>query len=215
MLQSREFVQHVLRKPKFNQNVLSLVIDEAHCVSHWGSGFRKKYGTLGIVRSFLAPGTPVLAMTATLTARARRDLMTKLYFPKGSSAFINFGNNRKNVSIITRACEHALNTYADLNFVIPNEVSNVKDIPKTWIYVDNIDAGEDIVDHLSALLKQRVPHGTDPREIDDAIHSYNAVHTSEYREVAMEAFRTGKMRIMVCTEAAGMVRTHFHIKAAF
>ena len=68
-----------------------------------------------------------------------------------------------------------------------------------------IDVGEEIVEYLSQLLKERIQTPMDQKAVDDAIHSYNAVHTPEYREVAMEAFRSGRMRVMVCTEAAGMV----------
>lgn len=205
MLQSRPFIQHVLRNPRFNRRVVSLLADEAHCISHWGSGFRKKYGTLGIARAFLPRGTPVVAMSATLTPRARRDIVSKLGFIKGSSRFINVGNDRPNVSIIVRACENALNTFSDLDFVIPSNITSLSAIPKTWIYVDNISDCEDIVDHLCELLKHRLTLELDSKEIDHAIRSYHAVHTLEYRQKAMESFRAGDMRIMVCTEAAGMV----------
>ncbi|KAI0354106.1 hypothetical protein OH77DRAFT_1383443, partial [Trametes cingulata] len=66
MLQSPSFVNRVLRKPAFSRRVLSMVVDEAHCISHWGANFRKKYASLGIVRAFLPRNTPVIAVTATL-----------------------------------------------------------------------------------------------------------------------------------------------------
>ncbi len=205
MLQSRPFIQHILRNPRFSRRVISLLVDEAHCISHWGSGFRKKYGTLGIARAFLPRGTPVVAMTATLTARARRDIMSKLGFIKGASRFVNVGNDRSNVSIIVRACENHLNTYTDLNFIIPANITTLDEIPKTWIYVDNISDCEDIVDHLCDLLKRQLTSNLDTKDLDQTIRSYHAVHTLEYRQKAMESFRDGHMRIMVCTEAAGMV----------
>lgn len=211
MLQSRLFVQYILRNPRFNRRIVSLLIDEAHCISHWGSGFRKKYGTIGIARAFLPQGTPVVAMTATLTIRARRDIMSKLGFIKGTSRFINMGNDRPNVSIIVRACEHPLNSFADLNFIIPLEVTSLSEIPKTWVYVDVISTCEDIVDHLCNVLEERLTSKLEAREIDDTIRSYHAVHTLEYRKKAMEAFREGAMRIMVCTEAAGMVSDLFNV----
>jgi superfamily II DNA helicase RecQ len=68
-LLSRTFVEDVLKDPEFKQRLLSVVIDEAHVISHWGSGFRKKYGELGIIRSFLLKSTPIIALSATLPAR--------------------------------------------------------------------------------------------------------------------------------------------------
>lgn len=204
MLQSRQFVDRVLRKPQFASRVLSVVVDEAHMVSHWGSGFRKKYGTLGMVRAFLRRGTPIIAMTATLTARVRRDLFIKLQFTKGTSQFLNVGNDRSNVSLVVRSFQHPQNLYADLDFVIPEEATNITKIPKTMVYLDNIPEGTTIVDYLRALLQRRFPALAED-EIFHVVRPFNAQMTPKYREAAMDAFRAGTMRIMVCTDAAGMV----------
>lgn len=205
MLQSRTFINRVLRNPHFSSRVLSMIIDEAHCISHWGADFRKKYGTLGIVRAFLPRGTPVIAMTATLTARVRRDIQSKLHFPKGGSRFINVGNDRPNVSIVVRACQHPLNSFRDLDFVLPTSISAPEDIPKTWIYIDNINDGNRVIDHLREVLRERNQLLADRDESSHLIRPFNATMSLEYRREAMEAFRRGSLRIMVCTDAAGMV----------
>jgi len=57
-----------------------LAIDEAHCVSEWGTddaGFRASYAGLGRLRD-LFPGTPVLAVTATATSRVEGDVIRSL-----------------------------------------------------------------------------------------------------------------------------------------
>ena len=72
----------------------------------------------------------------------------------------------------------------------------------------DVTAGDEIVNHLSDLLSQRIaPEVKASLECDrdDIIRSYHAIHTPEYRKEAMASFRDGKMRVMVCTEAAGMV----------
>ncbi|KAH9887685.1 P-loop containing nucleoside triphosphate hydrolase protein [Cubamyces lactineus] len=220
MLQSPSFVNRVLRKPSFAKRVLSLVIDEAHCVSHWGAGFRKKYNSLGVVRAFLPRGTPVIAVTATLAARVRRDLHRVLHFPKDGSRFVNMGNDRPNVTIIVRALQHPQNSYADLDFVIPHDITSASDIPKTYLYVDNILISNDIVDHLSALVTTRCPSLSSHQ----LVRPYNATMSHEYRHRAMAAFRSNPaagatsdlldtpqapptedvIHVLVCTDAAGM-----------
>ncbi|KAI0697949.1 P-loop containing nucleoside triphosphate hydrolase protein, partial [Cerioporus squamosus] len=218
MLQSPAFINRVLRKPQFAQRILSVVIDEAHCISHWGAGFRKKYSSLGIIRAFLPRGTPIIAVTATLTARVRRDLHRVLHFPPTGSRFINLGNDRSNVSIVVRACEHPQNSYADLDFILPQSISSPADIPKTYLYVDDIRVGGEIIDHLNALLARRAPSLLDT----GLIRPFNATLSHEYRSAAMKAFRTSPdttppdpeiasssdmprcIRILVCTDAAGM-----------
>ena len=63
-----------------SRRILSIVIDEAHVVSHWGSDFRKKYGTLGILQALLPKGTPFVTMSATLGPRVRRDVHQENHF---------------------------------------------------------------------------------------------------------------------------------------
>ncbi len=55
-----------------------LVIDEAHCVSDWGFDFRPDYQRLTRTLLALAPGTPVLATTATANERVTADVAAQL-----------------------------------------------------------------------------------------------------------------------------------------
>ncbi|KAI0074726.1 hypothetical protein K474DRAFT_1709611 [Panus rudis PR-1116 ss-1] len=200
MLQSQTFINRILRNTGFARKVLSLFVDEAHCISHWGANFRKKYNTLGIIRAFLPRDVPAMAVTATLTPKVCRDIQSKLHFPKSGSVFLNVGNDRPNVSMVVRSCEHPAHTFADLDFVIPANVESSGDIPKTFIYVDDINQGGNIIDHLNDILRSRNKQLADT----GLIRPFNATMSHEYREKAMECFRDGTICILVCTDAAGM-----------
>ncbi|KAJ7573001.1 P-loop containing nucleoside triphosphate hydrolase protein, partial [Mycena floridula] len=179
-----------------SSRILSVVVDEAHVVSHWGAGFRKQYGKLGEVRALLPAGVPFVAMSATLPTRVRRDVLTKLEFGK-KYVDVNIGNDRPNVSIAVRAIENTLTSYRDLDFIIPKGCTDVQQIAKTFLYADNVIKGTDIEDHLRELLSEEL-------RMTGAIRTYSAASSKDYLKEVMRLFRLGIVRILICTDAAGM-----------
>ncbi len=147
----------------------------------------------------------MIALTATLTRQVCSDIHSKLYFPKSGSLFRNEGNDRPNVSIVVRACEHPLNSYSDLDFVVPISIKKGDDIPKTYLYVDNISEGSEIIDHLARLVMARLDYTSPSCPDTGVVRPFNATLSHEYRTEAMCQFRAGTIRILVCTDAAGMV----------
>jgi superfamily II DNA helicase RecQ len=197
MLLSRRFIHEVLKNPEFGKRVMSVVIDEAHVVSHWGSDFRKKYGTLGIIQAFLPGGTPIVAVSATLPTRVRNDVLTKLQFSKDYIS-IDEGNDRPNVSIVVRAIQEQMKTYTDLDFVLGMDATEPSHIQKGFIYADDINVGIEIEDHLMEALPPHLRQA-------GLIRLYNAAHGKEYLNEVMALFKKGLVRILICTGAAGMV----------
>jgi len=92
-----------------------------------------------------------------------------------------------------------MNSYKDLNFIIPDNILNPLDIPKTMLYADQIAVGVDIEDHLY----ERCPEGF---KNPGVICPYSAGYSQEYREHVMELFWLGVVRVLICTDAAGMMR---------
>ncbi|RDB14985.1 putative ATP-dependent DNA helicase RecQ [Hypsizygus marmoreus] len=197
MLLSRRFIDCVLRKPEFGSRCLSVFIDEAHCVSHWGASFRKKYGTLGIVRAFLLRAVPIVAVSAMLTQHVHDDLLNKLQFDENNYLFVNIGNDRPAVSQVIRAIEHPMNTYRDLNFLVPEGIKTPTDIKKAFVYSDDTQDGGWITDHLN----DRVPETFVKLGL---VRPYNATLSKKYRCEVMRVFKAGIVHILVCTDAAGM-----------
>jgi ATP-dependent DNA helicase RecQ len=66
------------RLPRLLAATGMVVIDEAHCISDWGFDFRPDYQRLARHLLTLAPGTPVLATTATANQRVTSDVARQL-----------------------------------------------------------------------------------------------------------------------------------------
>lgn len=172
-------------------------IDEAHCVSYWGSSFRKHYGTLGSVRTFLPKGAAVVAVSATMTKKVRRSVAQTLHYKK-DFLHIDIGNTRRDISLVASPIYNPLNTFEDLNFTIPANYNDQKDIPKQVIYSDDIEEGGRMIDYLTSRLR--------PEHQDlGLIRPFHSTHTHKYRETVLQKFREGSIRILVCTDLFGMV----------
>jgi len=76
-------------------NVPLVVVDEAHCVSHWGHDFRTSYLQIaGFIKS-IKPRPVVAAFTATATVNVRNDICKLLALRKPLS--VNTGFDRPNL----------------------------------------------------------------------------------------------------------------------
>ena len=57
------------------------VIDEVHCVSHWGQDFRKSYLDLAMLKTRYSK-VPLLGLTATATEKVKEDIANRLGITK-------------------------------------------------------------------------------------------------------------------------------------
>ena len=75
-------------------NVVSLIVDEAHCVSQWGHDFRPDYLRIGELRKSL--GVPLAAFTATADEETRQEIIDRLFDGVAPSSFLH-GFDRPNI----------------------------------------------------------------------------------------------------------------------
>ena len=76
-------------------NISMFVIDEAHCISKWGSDFRREYELLKELQNHF-PEAILSAFTATADEETRADINNKL--TNGEGKIFLYGFNRPNLS---------------------------------------------------------------------------------------------------------------------
>lgn len=193
-LESERFSK-LLRSPSFTQDVIAVVIDEAHCVSQWGDGFRPKYAELRRLRALVPHGVPFLAASATMPPGVLFDIKQKLSFGLDSTFFVNLGNDRPNITPLVARMTGGPADLAALDFVVQEGLSGGS-LVKTVIFFGERDLAYDAHRYLRNLvpdhLKSRIGF----------LHALRGEHTK--REV-MKDFQNGGLDILCATEAAGMV----------
>jgi ATP-dependent DNA helicase RecQ len=96
----QEFFDGPLNRLSSGIGINAFVIDEAHCVSEWGHDFRTEYRQLARLRR-RHPEVPLLAFTATATARVRGDIVAQLELRDPAVHVASF--NRPNLFYRVRA----------------------------------------------------------------------------------------------------------------
>jgi ATP-dependent DNA helicase RecQ len=104
-----DFLEGPLQRLSVDPGISAFVIDEAHCVSEWGHDFRPEYRQLSTLRRRY-PQIPLLAFTATATARVRADIAAQLALRNPAMHLSSF--NRPN--LFYRVQPKSKGTYADL-----------------------------------------------------------------------------------------------------
>ncbi|KAJ3478405.1 hypothetical protein NLI96_g9780 [Meripilus lineatus] len=107
--------ERIWRNPSFTSIIISVVWDEAHCISAWGS-FRAEYQDAGRLRYIIPRTIPYLVPSATLSENVRADVTDVLEMDVRRTIMVRQSNDRPNVYLSVRKIEHALTSFRDLDF---------------------------------------------------------------------------------------------------
>ena len=145
----------LLRTPEFTQNVLSIVIDKAHCVSEWGENFQKAFGELGHLRSFVPATILFLVTLATLPMHILDNVVQKLHLIKSRLVLINLGNDCPNITHMVCCMCGAKGDLAALDFIV-DEGFTGRPLIKTIVFFKSCLLTYKGYKHLQRLLPFRL-----------------------------------------------------------
>jgi superfamily II DNA helicase RecQ len=196
MCLKHEPFRNVLTSTSF-QDISAVIVDEAHCISQWGGDFRTAYGEIGKLRAFFPPHIPILATSATLTPSSLAEVRSQLGIDAQDSFYLNLGNDRPNIAYST----HPINSPTDYISLLPlltteKNPTTTDDIIKSLVFVNKVLLAQSTVRAIRALFPKHL------RKYVDYMHAHR---TPKARRRAMRHFRQGKTKVLVATEAAGMV----------
>ena len=156
-----------------------LVVDEAHCISQWGHGFRPEYADLCRLHD-LFPHVPILALTATADAVTREDIARQLL--RGRMEQVVQGFDRPNIHLSVQMKRNWKQQLLDILARHRNESGIVYCLSRKK------------TDAVATLLREEGFHAL----------PYHAAMDQAAREANQNAFITDQAVVMVATIAFGM-----------
>lgn len=158
-----------------------VVIDEAHCISHWGHDFRPAFLALREAIAVLGD-PPILALTATASADVIDDIRAQLNRP--AMSVMNASVYRPNLQLAVR---HVTNAQEKLSAVL-----------------QQIEASEGSVIVYTATTGsvERIHHWLAERGV--ASLRYHGKLAGRLRHQQQDSFMQGEVTTMIATNAFGM-----------
>ncbi|MEB3005480.1 RecQ family ATP-dependent DNA helicase [Capnocytophaga sp. G2] len=167
-----------------------IVIDEAHCISHWGKDFRPAYLKCRKLKDWF-PSLPIIALTATATEKVQMDILENLQIPKAT--VLKSSLIRTNLAYMIYKID---NKWSRLERIL------LKNKESSIIYVRNRRLSEELAQHLC--------------EEGFSATSFHGGLPSEEKSKRLGMWRLDDVQVMVATNAFGMgidkpnVRTVIH-----
>ena len=173
-LQTDAFIE-ALRRMK----VCLLAVDESHCISQWGYDFRPPYLKIAEIRPYI-PKAPVLALTATATAKVVDDIQLRLGFKQKNVIRSSF--ERKNLT-------YNVNHEADKYGVLRRKLEALRE-GSAIVYVRNRKRTQVIADWLNSM--------------GISATFYHAGLEARTRDERQDIWMKGRVKVIVATNAFGM-----------
>ncbi|KAK2464056.1 hypothetical protein APHAL10511_003926 [Amanita phalloides] len=186
--------ESLFKKKSFVDNIISIIIDEAHCVSQWGS-FRPEYRHIGALRHLQRKPCTMMVTSATLTPRAISDVKSVLSLRADSVFFSQCSIDRPNISLVVRPMLNPRKSFVDLTFLLQNWKPGDPPPPKFLVFFDSISESVEAGHYLCSLL---------PPEHRPCIQWFNSEMSDCFKIDETLRFANNEVWGLLATDSFGM-----------
>ena len=192
----------MLLSPQYQQNLVALVIDEAHCVKTWGDSFRKAFAEIGDLRSIIPSSVNVLALTVTATKETYDVIVKRLSLENPTVVALPPFRNNISYSVQPKVDVHILGEmlYQELK-------AKRTSFPKTILYVRTYTDCSNLYMVLKRKMGSEItePPGCPNVSGYRLIDMFNRALTEGKKEVlSMFGGKDTSLRLVIATTAFGM-----------
>ncbi|XP_057299493.1 uncharacterized protein LOC130630113 [Hydractinia symbiolongicarpus] len=207
----------LMKSTVYQDNVVGIVIDEAHCVEFWGEEFRKDVKELSTVRTYF-PKASMLALTATASPHHITSLVKSLNM--STAKVIRVNPNRKNIFLdkkIRKSNASGFESYENILLPIANSLNSVREqFPMTIIYMKLKYCG------LAFNLFERILStfqyvGFEKTPSSRLFCQYHAPQTKAMKQIIIKEIskKNSRIRVIFATTALGMGVTIPHVENVY
>ncbi|KAI0065037.1 P-loop containing nucleoside triphosphate hydrolase protein, partial [Artomyces pyxidatus] len=195
LMDKKGHFERMWKTKTFTDKLMSIVFDEAHCISTWGD-FRPEYREINRLRYMIPQSVHFCLVSATLSQPVLADICDILHLTKANTEFFLRPNDRPNVFLSVQKMKYSASSFRDLDFLIPQvNGKGVLTDRKFIIFFDSIKEAEACCQYLQSRL------GGEDKE---ALIWFHSVMSDDFREEEAAALAVGVRRGACGTDSIGM-----------
>jgi len=198
-----EFYRNMLTSKKYRENLVALVVDEAHCIKLWGEHFRQTFSEIGNIRSILPTGVNVMALTATATSETYYCALNQLAMI--DPVLVALPPDRRNIKYSVKPAT----TLEKLSDELSGQLKDLNNpFPKTVLFVRRYQD----CSNLYAFLHHKVGEAlTDPPGYPNVaeyrrVEMYHRILPTQQKAQILATFgrKDCKLKLIIATTAFGL-----------
>ena len=195
--------RNMLLSKTYQEKLVALVVDEAHCVKKWGDRFRTAFAQIGELRSIIPKKVKILALTATATSMTYHVVCERLSMV--DPLLVAMPPHRPNIGYRVKAPIKLDQLSSDISIDLKLWQT---DYPKTVVFVRSYRDCCDLYMSIERKLGRDIFYPSDSPSLSKfrMVDIYSSVSTVEKKESVLQFFKKvgSTLRVVIATVSLGM-----------